>query len=132
MDTQRRDLSFSMTDRIARDLIGERFNEFDEESVLGANWLLNKAARDGNCGVSFIKLRNILQRDYAFSDEIIADRQSLTAVASPSPREAEREGGSGTQGEQNYGKFELSEVKKGPDFPHNAKRETGRTSRNCG
>jgi hypothetical protein len=32
--------------------------------------------RDGNCGITLIKLRNILQRDFAFRPDIIADAAS--------------------------------------------------------
>jgi Helix-hairpin-helix containing domain len=60
------DLYFLTVDKVARNVLSEQFSEFSEERVPGAiNWLLRKAAHDGNCGVSFITLRNILQRDFA-------------------------------------------------------------------
>jgi exodeoxyribonuclease V alpha subunit len=71
------DLEFGTVDKIARDLLGERFDEFGLERVLGAIiWLLRKATHDSNCGITLIKLRNILQRDFAFTPKVIADAAS--------------------------------------------------------
>ena len=71
------DPEFGTVDKIARELLEDRFEEFGLERVLGAIvWLLRKAKLDGNCGISFIKLRNILQRDFAFRPEVIAEAAS--------------------------------------------------------
>jgi hypothetical protein len=67
-----RDLSFGTTDKIARKILGEKFEEFGEERVLAAIMgQLKKAANDGNCGAPVGKVLGYVRRNYAFPQPAI-------------------------------------------------------------
>jgi exodeoxyribonuclease V alpha subunit len=67
-----RDLSFGTTDKIARKILGDTFEEFGEERTLAAIICqLKKAANDGNCGAPVEKIVAYLRRNYAFSQLVV-------------------------------------------------------------
>jgi hypothetical protein len=64
--------SFGTTDKIARKILGDTFEEFGEERTLAAIICqLKKAANDGNCGAPVEKVVAYLRRNYAFSQPAI-------------------------------------------------------------